>query len=176
MPEPDLRYPIGKFQRDASPSPENNRRHILEIEAAPAQLRRAVAGLTSAQIDTPYRPEGWTVRQTVHHLADSHMNAYVRFKLALTEDAPTIKLYDEALWAQTADNQEPVEISLALLEALHQRWSNLLQSMKESDYTRTLVHPENGVVPLHVQLAIYGWHGRHHAAHITALRERNGWK
>jgi hypothetical protein len=176
MPEPDLRYPIGKFQRDASPSPENNRRHILEIEAAPAQLRRAVAGLTSAQIDTPYRPEGWTVRQTVHHLADSHMNAYVRFKLALTEDAPTIKLYDEALWAQTADNQEPVEISLALLEALHQRWSNLLQSMKESDYTRTLVHPENGVVPLHVQLAIYGWHGRHHTAHITALRERNSWK
>lgn len=176
MPEPDLRYPIGKFQRDASPSPENNRRHILEIEAAPAQLRRAVAGLTSAQIDTPYRPEGWTVRQTVHHLADSHMNAYVRFKLALTEDAPTIKLYDEALWARTADNQEPVEISLALLEALHQRWSNLLQSMKESDYTRTLVHPENGVVPLHVQLAIYGWHGRHHTAHITALRERNGWK
>ena len=176
MPEPDLRYPIGKFQRDASPSPENNRRRILEIEAAPAQLRRAVAGLTSAQIDTPYRPEGWTVRQTVHHLADSHMNAYVRFKLALTEDAPTIKLYDEALWAQTADNQEPVEISLALLEALHQRWSNLLQSMKESDYTRTLVHPENGVVPLHVQLAIYGWHGRHHTAHITALRERNGWK
>jgi hypothetical protein len=176
MPEADLRYPIGKFQKDDAPSTENNRRHIAEIEAAPAQLRTAVAGLTLEQLETPYRPGGWTVRQTVHHLADSHMNAYVRFKLALTEDAPTIKLYDEALWAQTADNQEPVETSLTLLEALHHRWSKLLHGLKESDYTRTLVHPESGVVPLHRQLAIYGWHGRHHTAHITALRERNAWK
>jgi hypothetical protein len=176
MPEPDLRYPIGKFQRDDAPSPENNRRHIAEIEAAPAHLRRAAAGLTSGQLDTPYRPEGWTVRQTIHHLADSHINAYVRFKLALTEDAPRIQPYAEALWAQTPDNHEPVETSLALLENLHHRWSRLLHGMNESDYTRTLVHPESGVVPLHRQLAIYAWHGRHHTAHITALRERNGWK
>ena len=136
----------------------------------------AVAGLTEERLDTPYRPEGWTVRQVVHHVPDSHMNAYVRFKLALTESAPAIKGYEEARWAELEDTQRvPVEVSLALLAALHTRWVALLQSMPEADFQRTLVHPEHGVRTLDQMLATYAWHGPHHVAHVTALAGREGW-
>jgi uncharacterized damage-inducible protein DinB len=177
MPEQDLRYPIGKFEKDDSPSPEKRRRYIEEIDAAPARLRAAVAGLKPEQLDTPYRPGGWTVRQVVHHVPDSHLNAYVRFKLALTEDEPTIKPYDEARWAELADTRStPIETSLALLDFLHQRWGKLLRALSPSDLSRKLVHPELGVMSLDTVLCHYAWHGRHHVAHITSLRERNGWR
>jgi hypothetical protein len=172
----DLAYPIGKFVWDGPGSAALRGRRIEEIAAAPAALRNAVAGLTPAQLETPYRPGGWTVRQVAHHVPDSHMNAYVRFKLAVTEDAPTIKPYDEAAWGALADVQAvPVATSLALLEALHARWVALLRSFSESDWTRTFRHPELGVVPLEKNLALYAWHGRHHVAHVTSLRERMGW-
>jgi uncharacterized damage-inducible protein DinB len=177
MPEPDLRYPIGKFQNEDSPTPENRRRYIEEIDVAPARLRAAVAGLQPEQLDTPYRPGGWTVRQVVHHVPDSHLNAYVRFKLALTEDEPTIKPYDEARWAELADTRTtPIETSLALLDSLHQRWGKLLRSLSPADLSRKLRHPELGVMTLDNMLAHYAWHGRHHVAHITSLRERNAWR
>jgi hypothetical protein len=139
-------------------------------------MRAAVAGLTEGQLDTPYRPEGWTVRQLVHHVPDSHLNSYVRFKLALTEDAPVVKPYDEALWAKLADVTAPVETSLMLLESLHQRWVRVLESMSEGDFARGFRHPELGPVRLEQTLAMYAWHGKHHVAHITALRDRMGWK
>jgi uncharacterized damage-inducible protein DinB len=149
---------------------------IDEIAAAPAALRKAVEGLTEAQLDTPYRPGGWSVRQVAHHVPDSHMNAYVRFKLAVTEDSPTIKPYDEAAWAELADVKTvPVATSLALLDAVHERWVAFLRSLGEADWARTFRHPELGVVPLEKNLALYAWHGRHHVAHVTALRERIGW-
>jgi hypothetical protein len=136
----------------------------------------AVDGLDEEQLDTPYRPGGWTVRQVVHHLADSHINAFVRFRLGLTEDQPTIKPYDEKLWAELADcRNAPVEMSLSLLEGLHQRWVMLLTGMSDSDYARTIHHPESGILRLDTYLATYGWHSRHHVAHITNLRERLGW-
>ncbi len=172
----DLAYPIGKFTWSGPGSGEGRARRIAEIAAAPAALRDAVAGLTDAQLETPYRPGGWTVRQVAHHVPDSHLNAYVRFKLAVTEDAPTIKPYDEAAWAELADVKTvPVATSLALLEALHARWVALLRSFREADWARTFQHPELGVVPLEKNLALYAWHGRHHVAHVTALRERMGW-
>jgi len=174
----DLSYPIGKFQWSGSATPEDRRRLIAIIAAAPAKLRAAVAGLTPKQLDTPYRPGGWTVRQVVHHLPDSHMNAFIRCKLALTEDQPTIKPYDEKLWAALADAADtPVETSLALLETLHDRWVVLLRSMDPEDFARLMIHPEHGA-PLSLDwiLALYAWHGAHHTAHITALRERMGWK
>jgi uncharacterized damage-inducible protein DinB len=172
----DLRYPVGKFQWDGNPTEESRRRAIEDIAAAPGKVRAAVQGLTPAQIDTPYRPEGWTVRQVVHHIADSHMNAFIRFRLALTENEPTIKPYDENLWSQLADSRElDPAISLELLDPLHQRWLALLCSMKPADFTRTLNHPETGIGTLDRTLALYAWHGRHHTAHITSLRERNGW-
>jgi uncharacterized damage-inducible protein DinB len=176
--EPDLRYPIGKFARQSAPlTPEQRSQFVDAIAEAPAKLAAAVAGLTPAQLDTPYRPGGWTVRQVVHHLPDSHMNSYVRFKLALTEDEPTIKPYDEARWAELADSREtPVETSLALLENLHQRWALLLRSISPADWSRQFRHPELGPTTLDQALALYAWHGRHHVAHITALRERNGWR
>jgi uncharacterized damage-inducible protein DinB len=139
-------------------------------------MRAAVAGLTEQQLDTPYRAGGWTVRQVVHHVPESHMNSYVRFKLALTEDDPVIKPYDEVLWAKLADAYAPIEGSLALLDALHQRWVPLLESMKDGDFERTFRHPELGPVRLDQNLALYAWHGKHHVAHITALRDRMGWK
>jgi uncharacterized damage-inducible protein DinB len=175
----DLRYPVGRFSWDApDPSPAERAKLIAEIEAAPAKIRAAVAGLSKKQIDTPYRPEGWTVRQVTHHVPDSHMNAYIRFKLALTEDAPTIKPYMEDRWAKLADTSAtPVEASLALLESLHQRWGRLLRSMSDADFARTYFHPEKGAaLTLGKTLALYAWHGRHHVAHVTALRERMGWK
>ncbi len=172
----DLRYPVGKFKWEGSLSEEVRRRAIEEIAEAPARLRAAVAGLTPQQLDTPYRAEGWTVRQVVHHLPDSHLNAYTRFKLALTEDEPTIKPYDENRWSALEDARTaPVEVSLELLEALHRRWVLLLHGMPPGDFARTFRHPELGLVSLEKNLALYAWHGRHHVAHITSLRERMGW-
>jgi hypothetical protein len=172
----DLRYPIGKFHFEGPLTEDQKQKHLAEIEQAPANLRAAVKGLSNQQLDTPYRPEGWTVRQLAHHVPDSHLNAYIRFKLALTEDEPTIKPYAENLWAQLADTPTtPVEVSLALMDSLHQRWMNLLHSLKAEDWKRTFRHPELGLVSLEKNLAIYAWHGRHHVAHITTLRERNGW-
>jgi hypothetical protein len=172
----DLAYPIGKFVWSGPGSAADRAPLIDEIAAAPAALRKAVESLTEAQLDTPYRPGGWSVRQVAHHVPDSHMNAYVRFKLAVTEDSPTIKPYDEAAWAELADVKTvPVATSLALLDAVHERWVAFLRSLGEADWARTFRHPELGVVPLEKNLALYAWHGRHHVAHVTALRERMGW-
>lgn len=172
----DLRYPIGKFTFNPDVSAEMRRALIGRIAAAPAALREATRGLDERQLDTPYRPDGWTVRQVVHHVPDSHMNAYVRFKLALTEDNPTIKPYDESKWAQVADTaRTPVDVSLTLLEALHRRWVVLLESLAPADFARPLVHPDHGSLTIDWLLQLYAWHGRHHAAHITELRRREGW-
>lgn len=172
----DLRYPIGKFVWPESVSGGERQDLIGDIAAAPARLRAAVAGLSEDQFDTPYRPEGWTVRLVVHHLPDSHLNCYTRFKLALTEDNPSIKTYEEDAWARLADTREtPVETSLALFDALHSRWVILLRSLTDEQWKRTFHHPQHGPVALDRNLALYAWHGRHHAAHITALRERLGW-
>ncbi len=155
---------------------EQRTQWIAEIAETPAKLRAAVAGLNEDQLQTPYREGGWTVRQVVHHVPDSHMNAYVRFKLALTETEPLIKPYKEAAWAELADSREtPIEVSLALLDHLHDRWVRLLRSLREEDFARPFRHPELGVVPLERNLALYAWHGKHHVAHITALRERERW-
>lgn len=172
----DLRYPIGPFEWRGENSADDRRRYLDEIEQAPARLRGAVAGLDNQQLDTPYRPSGWTVRQVVHHLPDSHLNSYVRFRLALTEDEPTIKPYDESRWAELTDARTaPVEISLAFIESLHRRWMVLLRSLTPADFARQFRHPELSVVSLDRNLALYAWHGRHHVAHITSLRERMGW-
>jgi uncharacterized damage-inducible protein DinB len=168
----DLRYPIGKFSFPESTTPEQRREWIREIAEAPARLRAAVAGLSEAQLDTPYRPGGWTVRQVVHHLPDSHMNSYVRLKLALTEDTPVIKTYDEALWAELPDTAMSIETSLTLLEALHGRWVRLLESMTGTDFSRAFQHPELGTIRLEQNLALYAWHGKHHVAHITSSTSR----
>jgi hypothetical protein len=173
----DLSYPIGKFSFPPSTTPEQRRLWIDEIAAAPQHLRAAVDGLTAEQLDTPYRPGGWTVRQVVHHVPESHMNAYIRFKLALTEDEPTIKPYDEAAWAKLGDVETtPVETSLAMLGALHDRWVRVLELMNKDAFARTFRHPELGLVKLEGNLALYAWHGKHHVAHITSLRDRMGWK
>jgi uncharacterized damage-inducible protein DinB len=169
----DARFPIGKFRFDGEVTPERRREWIARIAAAPARFRAAVAALGPGHLDTPYREGGWTVRQLVHHLPDSHMNAYVRFKLALTEDNPTIKPYDEASWAGLPDSRgTPPEVSLALLDALHLRWVDLLGSMDDAQWRRTLHHPERGDMGLEAMLALYAWHGDHHTAHLAALRER----
>jgi DinB superfamily len=177
---PDLRYPIGKFHYEDPLSQkqdeEQKQKYLSDIEEAPANLRASVKGLMQQQLDTPYRPEGWTVRQVVHHVPDSHMNAYVRFKLALTEDEPTIKPYAEDRWANLADTTTtPIEVSLALMDSLHTRWMQLLRSLKPEDWKRTFRHPELGLVSLEKSLALYSWHSRHHVAHITSLRGRNDW-
>jgi hypothetical protein len=173
----DPRYPIGKFNWPAEISDSERKTFLDDLEAAPAKLRSAVAGLTPAQLSTPYRDGGWTVRQLVHHVPDSHMNSYVRFKLALTEDEPTIKTYEENLWAHLADSEKtPIETSLTLLESLHKRWVTLLRSLAPSDWSRKMRHPEWGTRTLDQILAQYAWHGKHHVAHITSLRERNGWR
>ncbi|MFZ1053044.1 MAG: putative metal-dependent hydrolase [Candidatus Sulfotelmatobacter sp.] len=172
----DLRYPIGKFTYEGPPTEEQRQRYLADIEQTPSKMRAAVKGLSDQQLDTPYRPDGWTVRQVAHHVPDSHLNAYVRFKLALTEEEPTIKPYAEDRWAQLADTQAtPVEVSLTLLDSLHTRWIRLLRSLKPEDWKRTFRHPELGLMPLEKNLALYSWHGRHHVAHITTLRQRNGW-
>jgi uncharacterized damage-inducible protein DinB len=172
----DLRYPIGKFEWEGGLTEEKRRQYIDDIAEAPGKLRAAVAGLSEPQLDTPYRDGGWTVRQVVHHLADSHLNAFVRFKLALTEDRPTVKTYNEQLWAETPDARNaPAELSLALVESLHRRWTVLVRSLAPADFARSLRHPELGEVTLEKYLAMYAWHGRHHVAHITGLRERMAW-
>jgi hypothetical protein len=174
--EQDLRYPVGKHRAATAISPQDRQEWLHEIEALPGSLRAAVAGLTDTQLDTPYRDGGWTVRQVVHHFADSHLNSYTRFRLALTEDNPTIKPYAEELWADLADARTaPVDLSLQLLDGLHSRWVLLIQSFNEPDFARTFRHPERGEMRLDQNLALYAWHCRHHLAHINGLRERNGW-
>lgn len=172
----DPRYPIGRFEAPTNVSAADRAAWISAIERLPAELHAAVEGLSEAQIDTPYRDGGWTVRQLVHHVPDSHANAYVRFKLALTEDAPTIKPYEEARWAELPDSSGPIASSLALLDGLHARWTALLRALPEAAFARGYTHPEQRrVIGLDEALAMYAWHGRHHAAHVTALREREGW-
>lgn len=174
----ELRYPIGRFGYDARDDGSRRSEWIDEIEATPGRLRAAVRGLSDQQLDTPYRPDGWSVRKLVHHLPDSHLNAYVRFKLALTEAEPTIKGYDEAAWAELVDSRStPVEVSLRLLEALHQRWVALLRGLTPADFERGFVHPEmRRSLRLREVLALYAWHGRHHVAHVERLRDREGWR
>ena len=171
----DLSYPIGKVAYDHDVTPGKRTAWIRQIAEAPAGLRAAVHGLSSEQLDRPYRPGGWTVRQLVHHVADSHLNAYIRFKWALTEDNPTIKPYDQEAWATLADShQTPVEVSLDLLESVHRRWGVLIESLKEDDWTRPLHHPENGPMTLDRLLQLYAWHGRHHTAHVMGVRRSVG--
>jgi uncharacterized damage-inducible protein DinB len=149
---------------------------IDDIAATPSRLRAAISGLTAAQLDTPYRDGGWTVRQVVHHVPDSHMNAYVRLKLALTEEEPVIKPYDEQRWAELTDSRDtPIETSVALLDALHARWTTLLRSLSDADFRRRFRHPDHGAVTIDWLVAMYAWHGKHHVGHITSLRERSGW-
>ena len=169
---PDLRYPIGPFSFDGDVSDAARAARIADIEAAPANFRAALGALTPARLDTPYRPGGWTLRQLAHHVPDSHLNAYTRFKLALTEDRPTIKPYDEARWAELPDVRDtPVEVSLALLDALHRRWVTLLRAMTPADFARTYVHPEHGrAVSLDEALGMYAWHGKHHTGHVRQVK------
>lgn len=172
----DPRYPVGKYEQPRDVTPEKRVEAIGVIEGLPQKLRAAVKGLSDAQLDTPYREGGWTVRQVVHHVPDSHMNAYIRWRLALTEDKPTIKPYEESAWARLEDAANaPVEVSLRLLEPLHERWVRLLRSVKEHEYARTFVHPDHGPRTLDWMLFLYAWHGNHHTAHITELRKQKGW-
>lgn len=168
-------YPIGEFRLPGTLTPDERREAVASIEAAPAKLRAAVDGLSDAQLDTPYRDGGWTVRQLVHHIVDSHINGYVRLKLALTEDAPTIKAYGQAAWAELADSRGPIHISLDLLDALHTRWVSLWKDLADEDWSRPFHHPESGEIRVDEMAALYAWHGNHHIAHITTLRERRGW-
>lgn len=173
---PDPRYPIGPFNNDENPTPETRNKHIEEIASLPAKMRRALGGLNPQQLNTPYREGGWTLRQVAHHVPDSHLNAYVRFKLALTENVPTIKPYDQSNWARLKDTDvTSIDVSMNLLESLHIRWVNLLRSMKPEDFNRKLNHPESGVQTLDRMLALYSWHGKHHLAHITTTKERMKW-
>jgi uncharacterized damage-inducible protein DinB len=173
--ENELRYPIGRFNAAEAATPKARAANVETLRLAPGKLHAAVNGLTNAQLDTPYREGGWTVRQVVHHLADSHANAYIRVKLALTEDWPTVKTYDEAAWAKLADSREPIEGSLAIYDALHGRWVALLDSLDEEDFQKGFNHPAMGRQTLEQSLALYAWHARHHTAHITSLRARQGW-
>jgi uncharacterized damage-inducible protein DinB len=170
-----LRYPIGTFQSPEEINETHLKQWIEQIAILPGKVRKAVVTLTEEQLRTPYREGGWTVKQVVHHLADSHLNSFIRFKLALTENAPTIKPYDEKLWAALGDTNTPIEASLQILEGLHQRWVTLLRSMKQDDFEKTFVHPENGVLTLAYATGLYAWHGNHHLAHITSLSNRLGW-
>ena len=177
MDNDDLRYPVGKFRFPESISPQDRASFVEQIAEAPSRMRAAVNGLGDSQLDTPYRPGGWTVRQVVHHVPDSHLNSYTRFKLALTENEPTIKPYDQSGWGELHDARTaPVEVSLRLLECLHSRWVGLLRSLSDEQWKRTFKHPDLGIVNLEKNAALYAWHGRHHVAHITNLRERMAWK
>ncbi|HEV3219906.1 MAG TPA: putative metal-dependent hydrolase [Candidatus Acidoferrales bacterium] len=175
-PEIDPRYPVGKYEKKGPPNPEDRKRMIASLAETPAKLRAAVAGLDDKQLDMPYRHGGWTVRQVVHHVADSHMNAYIRFRFGVTEPDPTIKPYDENMWAKLFDARTaPVEGSLAIVDGMHQRWVILMREMREIDFMRSMIHPERGKMSLDDQLSLYEWHGRHHVAHITSLRQQMGW-
>jgi hypothetical protein len=173
----DLRYPIGRYEWPSEAVPPAERtRWIQDVAAAPAALRAATAGLSDAQLDTPYRPGGWTVRQVAHHLPDSHVQAFIRFKLALTEDQPTIKAYFEDRWAKLSDSRGSIEPALSMLGAVHTRWLDLMAGMAAADWSRTFFHPERKVyLRLDATLGLYAWHGKHHVAHVTRLREREGW-
>ena len=172
----DPRYPIGKFSFDGTLTSGQKKHYLDDIEQTPERLRAAVRGLSDQQLNTPYREGGWTVRQLTHHVPDSHMNAYIRFKLALTEDEPTIRPYMEDRWAELAESkQAPIDVSLALLDSLHQRWRLVLRNISDADWKRTFRHPEMGLLSLEKTLALYAWHGRHHVAHVTTLREKMGW-
>jgi hypothetical protein len=174
---PDLSYPIGRFDFKQTVTPEQLPGLITQITTLPAALRAAVHGLTDEQLDTPYRPDGWTVRQTVHHVAESHMQSFMRFRLTLTEHEPAIKGYDQKAWAELADSRTaPTEPSMQILEGLHFRWVSLLRAMTPEDFARGFKHSELGVVRLDLITGLYAWHGRHHVAHITGLRDRKGWK
>ena len=171
----DLKYPIGTFQFDDEMTSSVTNKWINEIEELPTLLRSAVQDLDEEQLDTAYRPGGWTVRQVVHHVADSHMNAYIRFKLALTEENPVIKPYDETKWAELSDSTLSIHVSLALLDALHTRWITLLRSLTPTDLDKKFIHPDSGEVSVGKNIGIYAWHGKHHLAHITSLSTRMGW-
>jgi len=172
----DPRYPVGNFEMPAPVTPARRQQAMDEIAATPAKLRAAAKGLNDSQLDTPYREGGWTVRQVVHHVPDSHLNAYVRLKLALTEEKPTIKPYDQEAWANLADSKStPIEVSLTLLSTVHDRWDRLWRSLKAEHFARVLIHPEHGERTVDWLLFLYAWHGRHHTAHITELRKQKGW-
>jgi len=172
----DPRYPIGKFSYTAPLTSEQKQQYLADIEQTPTCLRAALRGLSDQQLDTPYREGGWTPRQVAHHVADSHMNSYIRFKLALTEEEPPIKPYAENLWAELPEAKHaPVEVSLALLDSLHQRWMLMLRAFTDAEWKRTFRHLEMGPMSLEKTLALYSWHGRHHVAHITGLRNKMGW-
>ena len=171
-----LRYPVGRFNATTSFTAATRRVAIERIAALPSDLRAAVSGLDDRQLDTPYRPEGWTVRQVVHHVADSHMNGLTRTKLALTENSPVIKPYDENAWATLGDMRLPIDVSLAIIDGIHARWAAVFRSMNDALFARTLVHPERGItMTLDFQVHDYAWHSSHHVAHITRLRDRQGW-
>lgn len=171
----DLRYPIGKFDSKIEDTSETREGFIQAVEDLPNKIREAVKDLSDEQLDTPYRPDGWTARQTIHHVADSHLNAFCRFKLALTEEFPTIRPYFEDRWAELEDSRLPVESSMKIIEGVHTRWAALLNSMSEEDFQKRLNHPDSGDWTLGKMLGLYAWHGRHHTAHIISLRQRNGW-
>jgi uncharacterized damage-inducible protein DinB len=171
----DLRYPIGKFERHSAITPEMRGEFIQTIEDLPRELRKAVENLSDEQLETEYRPEGWTIRQTVHHVADSHINLFIRFRLALTENAPTIKPYAEAEWANLADAKMPLDASFKIIEGVHARLTTMLKAMSDEQFARKLIHPDSGEWTIEAMLGLYDWHSKHHTAHITRLRERNGW-
>ena len=173
--ETDPRYPVGKFKRPETVTPHERMAAIASLAELPGRLDEALDGLDRAQLDTPYREGGWTVRQLVHHIADSHMNAFLRVRLALTEDWPTITPYSEKAWAMLHDSAAPVGWSLALLESLHARWVMLLESLDDEQWARGMKHPQNGPMTVEMATLLYGWHSRHHVAHIMRLREREGW-
>lgn len=171
----DLRFPIGRFNPDFDVTEDLRNSFIRTIEKLPTELTKALDGLTEEQLGTEYRPEGWTVRQVVHHIADSHVNSFCRFKLALTEDFPTIRGYYEDRWAELPDSEMPVGVSLKIIDGIHNRWAKLLRSMSDEEFGRELNHPESGKWKLEKMLGLYDWHSKHHTAHITELRERKGW-
>lgn len=175
MSQVDPRFPIGKFLPVANPGPDVLRASAADLSALPSKLRAAVAGLTDAQLDTPYREGGWTVRQLVHHVADSHMNGLIRVKLALTEEAPTIKPYAQQLWANLPDSKLPIELSLGILDGVHERLDAIVAALTSDDYAKTFVHPDNGLTRLDNWVQLYAWHSRHHVAHVTELRKAKGW-
>lgn len=171
----DPRYPIGKFKYDKNAGPKEINSWIADIDRLPDRLNNVVTGLSEEQLNSPYREDGWTLRQVVHHLADSHINALIRVKLLLTEDEPTIKAYDEKAWAELRDNDLPIEESLNIIRGVHKRWVRVLEFTEEDDWSKILHHPENGPMSLKLLTAHYAWHGNHHLAHITTLKERKNW-